>query len=36
MENCIFCGILREEISSFTIFKDETATVILEKKKVKL
>ncbi len=30
MENCIFCGIVRGEISSYTVFKDEIATAFLD------
>lgn len=30
MGNCIFCGIVRGEISSYTIFKDEIATAFLD------
>ncbi|MGJ9458977.1 HIT domain-containing protein [Oceanobacillus sp. CF4.6] len=30
MEDCIFCGIVREEISLYTIYKDEIATAFLD------
>ena len=30
MENCIFCGIVRGELSSYTIFKDEIVTAFLD------
>ncbi|MGE7981363.1 HIT domain-containing protein [Solibacillus sp. NPDC093137] len=30
MENCIFCGIVRGELSSYTIFKDEKVTAFLD------
>ncbi|WP_249872875.1 HIT family protein [Oceanobacillus saliphilus] len=30
MKDCIFCGIVREEISSYTIYKDEITTAFLD------
>ncbi|WP_081755856.1 HIT domain-containing protein [Paucisalibacillus sp. EB02] len=30
MENCIFCRIVREEVFSYTIYKDEVATAFLD------
>lgn len=30
MDNCIFCKIVREEIPSYTIYKDELATAFLD------
>ena len=30
MENCIFCGIVKEELSSYTFYKDEIATAFLD------
>lgn len=30
MENCIFCGIVRGDISSYTIYKSEMATAFLD------